>query len=465
MRSLPPSDSDIFNRSNLTPKARALQDGTSKWLAAGLPRACYAVLSTTGGAVFLDKYFHPVRGSWHPGLSTAANDSNLVNASSSGDIATLASIMRSAPSTATQVTSAATPDWAHATCSSGEFGNTVVDVFSNSTIIPALARTNENRLGKAKLNISFINSDHEDRSIAYIQYDNKLRAVSRIDGETRFSERGMTDFTLDYSGYGQCSYNAGRKEFVQVAYFNTGSKGGKKIVLYKNVDFNRYPSPNVALARPEVVKQVTTITTMSGWIASENLESSSNTKCILCDDGSIYLAAHFTSSSLSLFKFTRSGDAFSTTGTVVASRSTGGTTYGATTDLRYGLRLIQSRDGRAVLVFMSYVYYGAGSVAFGIDKENSTLFSTNFAQKTISANGVNFVPYGDDGFACYVAADVTASVGANAVVTFGYRGQGTDWADVSSGSVLSYYPLPKTIYYPALTQVSDFSMLSNQCLV
>lgn len=463
MRSLPPSNSDIYNRNMLSAKERGLQDGTPKWLEAGQARACYAAISTTGGLAFYDRYFQPVRAAWSPGLSTAVNTGNLVNVTSAADITTLSALFKAAASNATQITNQATAEYSHACHSSGEFGNVVIEAFSNGTAVPPHNRTSEGRVGKSTLNMCVINSDHADQSIVYVQLGEYVKAIKRIDGDVNYDAPGTASFMLDYSGYGQCSYNAKRKELILVTYYNSGQKGGKYIVTYSNVDFDRYPSPAEALSRPEVVKRSQSLTTIAGWLTTDTQESQYNTKVILCDNGTVYLLAHFVGYGLYLYRMNRNAALSVTSVDTIGYRAVGGTTYGKATDTRYGIRLLQSRDKKACIVFMPYVYYGAGVVSYTIDKERGTADALTFAQKANSVNGANIVPYGDDGFACYVTADVTASVGANAVVTYCYKSL-TSWNDVFPGIVLPYYPLPKTIYYPALTQVVDYPMLNNQAL-
>lgn len=464
MRALPVSTSDIYNRSSLDKKQRSLQDGTPKWIEAGQARACYASISTTGGLGFYDRYFQPVRTAWSPGNSAHVNTGNIINIPNGADLETLTGLFKGASTTVTQITTQTTADHAGACHSSGEFGNVVTDSFSNSTAVAPHARSSEGRLGKAKLNMSVINSDHTDQSIVYVHHGYEIRAMSRIFGDIRYDSPGTSKFTVDYSGYGQASYNAKRKELVIVAYYDSGARGGKKIVSYSNVDFNRYPSPAEALSRPEVVKKTVTVNTISSWHTTDTDESKFNTKCILCDDGSIFVLAHFTSTGLYQYKITRKQNL--DVDVITSSfKSVGGTTYGLATGMYYGMRLIQSRDKKACIVFMPYVNYGAGSIAYVIDKQNAIALPAAFANKSNTVNGVNIMPYGDDGFACYVSSDVTASISTTAMVTLMYRLNGSNWADITAGTVLPYYPLPKTIYYPALTQVVDYSLLINQTLI
>lgn len=463
LRSLPPSNADIYNRKTLSSRERGLQDGTPKWLEAGQARACYAAISATGGLAFYDRYFQPVRASSGLGLSTFVNTGNLLNITSAADVMTLGSLFKAAATNVTQITNQATADYSHACHSSGEFGNAITEAFSNGTAVPPHNRLNEGRLGKSRMNMCIVNSDHDDQAIVYIQYGQALRAVMRIDGDINYDAPGTTSFTLDHTGYGQCSYNAKRKEFIQVTYFNSGQKGGKRIVTYTNVDLNRYPSPAEALSRPGVTKKTQNLTTIAGWLTTDTQESQYNTKVILCDDGTVYLLAHFTSGGLYLYRLNRNSSLDVTTVDTIGYRGVGGTTYGMVTDIRYGVRLQQSRDKKACIVYMPYAYYGAGVVSYVIDKERGTASALNFAQKENTTSGANIVPCGDDGFACYVTADVTASVGANALVTYCYKSP-SGWNDVNPGITLPHYPLPKTIYYPALTQVVDYSMLNNQTL-
>jgi hypothetical protein len=85
---------------------------------------------------------------------------------------------------------------------------------------------------------------------------------------------------------------------------NTGASGACKVVTWKNVRFDQYPSPAVALTRTEVVKEVKTITSFPSW-AVNNTESQHHLKPVLCDNGDIYATVMFTSNNFSLYKLTR----------------------------------------------------------------------------------------------------------------------------------------------------------------
>lgn len=461
---------DVFDRSYLSNKRRALQQGTPKWLPAGEARAAYALLSnntssTVGGVAFFDKYFQPVRPSVNPSASgTPSMTGNFQNAAS-GDIQLYSGLFYGISATQTQASTTATTNFMNATNAAGEFGNAMVDVFSNSTIVSSYNRSANNYANKHSLNRSFIDSDHSDQTIAYIQYGQVLRAVSRIQGDVSFNAPGTKHITLtdlSSSSYGSMTYNAVRRELVAVQY--VGSGGNMKVITWKNVDFNRFPSPHIAMTQPDVIKVTKTLASMVSWSVN-NAESYYNSKPVLCDNGDIYLSVMFTSSTLSMYKLVRDAN-LDITVSLVGTRTLT-TSYGADQNpTQYGQRKIQSRDGGSVLCFCAYYYYGAGMASFIVDKRKSTWINNSWMQDSNTAAGVIPVPFGDNGFAAYFCGNVYASNYTGGYITSACLRDGdNDIVQTASAMYLPYFTLPNTTNYPGFTQVVDYSMLDNQALV
>ena len=459
---------DIYNRADLDLIDRALQHGSPKWLEAGQARACYALLSNNtssaqGGAAFFDKYFQPVRPAFYQS-SSGQNSQGNTQYTGNNDLQTQASLFMGAAATQSQASSSGTTNYLNATNVAGEFGNALVDAFSNSTLVSAYNRSAQHYSNKHMLNRSFINSDHADRGTVYINVGQKVRAVSRVHGDYQFNKIGTKDFTLTdlhASGHGMMSYNAKRKELIGITY--TGGNGAMKVISYRNVDFDRFPSPHIALNRPEVTKTIKTIATLASWGVNNN-ESAYNAKPVLCDDGTIFLSVMFSSSAQTLYKFARNAQ-LDITPSVIGSRTLT-TSYGAEQDATsYGQRAMQSRDASAVLVFCPYYYYGTGMASWIVDRKKSVHVNATWMQNSNTAAGIQPLPYGDSGFAAYFCGNVYAGnpTGSNILGATERDGDG-DMVQMASAMYLPYFTMPNTTNYPGMTQVVDYSLLDNQYL-
>lgn len=447
---------------------RSLQNGTPKFLASGVARACYALLSTdVGGIAFYDKYFQQIVADKQISNSGSSNPGNY-QAAQSGDLMTTNWVTGQGPTTGSQPNSSATNLWLNSTTAAGEFGNAMVDCFSNSTAVSVYSRSND-RQAKAYLNALFVDSDHSDRSIVYLHNGSAISAVPRNYGVYNYTQRNSAAFTINIAGgnlngsmTGSSSYNAIRKEFVSLGY--SAANGVFVLVIYKGVDFDKYPSPAIAFTRPEVVK-VEKIFTFPSWTATF-AESIYSLKPTLCDNGDIYVTVMIPSTSFTIYKIVRDGSDVPTT-TVVSNKAIT-TSYGFDSGIWYGQRRMQSRDGGAVLCFCPYYYYGAGISTWIIDKRKSVIASSTDWDTASSSYSLMPVPYGDNGFAMYVASNVYAAnpSGAYVMGTKERNGNGVGTLGSARGAFhLPYFPLPNTTNYPGLTQVTDYSMLNNQALV
>lgn len=451
----------------LTAKQRALQDGTPKFLPTGESRACYAMLSTvaTAGLAFLDKYFQPTRASTST-YSASSQNIGVHQYTTGGDAQTTAGLFSGGSTTATPVSSGATAGWVHATNSAGEFGNAMIDVYSNSTASPVSNR-NSASTNKYYSNHMFVDSDHADRSIVYTLNGPTFRAVGRIDGDYNYDYPGTCFFNItgiNANMYGSASYNAVRKELAVLSF--TATAGSFTLSLFQGIDFDKYPSPALAFADAAVVRtdKAVSLAVSSSW-ATNDVESFYNPKPTLCDNGDIYVTVMFISVAFKLYKLVRDG-ALNQTVTAVASKTLT-TSYGRDTNFYYGQRRIQSRDGGAVLCFCTYYYYGSGVQTFIIDKRQSLVSASTMFDSTHTAAGFIPVPYGDSGFAEFFCGNGYASNYASAYITAVVERSGATNSLLQTGTniLMPYFPVPNTTNYLGFTQVVDFSMLTNQFIV
>lgn len=453
---------------NSTPSAkqRGLQNGTPKMLPAGEARACYAMLSynvaqASGGVVFFDKHFQPVRpSSGNPGANTNVASLGNGHFAGAGDAQHYAGLLGASTTTANQPSSSAAALMLNSTNSAGEFGNTGIDVYSNSSPAPVAGRSTD-RSVKSLMNATFFNSDHADRAIVYLLNGPLLRAVSRIDGDNNFDYFNTAAYSIPgvhASMYGSASYNAARKELVVLSYAAAG--GSYTLSSFQGIDFDKYPSPAAAFADTAVVR-VDRAVVFPSWVGADG-ESLYSVKPTLTDDGSVFVSVFTPAASLRLYKVSRGADLAILSTSMVAQKAVT-TSYGRDQGVAYGQRTLQSRDGGAVMCFSQYYYYGAGMVSFVVDKRKSSYLSTTMLESADTAAGYIPMPYGDSGFASYYCGNVySTSYAGGYVIGCVERGANGVIVQTASAFLLPYFPMPNTTNYPGFTQVTDYSMVDNQ---
>lgn len=452
------------NAAKATNYERSLQNGTPKFVSSGTARACYAMLSSTGGGVaFYDKYFQQVVADKSIGTATGLAANGNYQNSPTGDVQHNSGLFYGTAGSSSQTGSSTASNRLNSTNSSGEFGNTQIDCYSNSTAVPFTARSISGTSEKHNLNRLFINSDHPNKAIVYLLNGAKISAVSRINGNSSYDYANTTPFTpagISTGMSGSASYNYINKEFVILSYI---SPGVYTLRTYFGIDFDKYPSPAAAFTAPGVTT-VDRSVTFPTWSVSNN-EAYYNIKPTLCDDGSVFATVMFTSSSFSAYKITRTNDRLISSTLLILTKSIT-TTYGLDLDGTYGQRQIQSRDGGAVMSFCAYYYYGSGLRTYIIDKRKSTIVaSTQFDSSDTSA-GCLPVPYGEEGFSVYYAGNVYASTPTGGYLTGRFTRDGSGNLVVSGTSIyLPYFPLQNTTNYPGFTQMTDYSMLNNQATI
>jgi len=263
--------------------------------------------------------------------------------------------------------------------------------------------------------------------------------------------------SLNSTMQGSASYHIKRKELTILSYVS--SSGSFNCFTYQNVDFDAYPDPFVALNRPEVVRVDATLNLGSNWAVNDN-ESYYNLKPITTDNGNVYVTVFFTSNSLTLYRFTRSGTS-AITGTYITALSTT-TSYGRDQGDRFGQKTITSRDGTSVAAFCPYYYYGAGIKCYMIDKTNNTY--TTYAQNG-SGPGVACMPYGDSSWGFWYNGNSYASNYSGGYMIAQYIKRSTGGFASNDGAYYApYHPGPNTTNYPAMTQVTDYMLLPSHVL-
>jgi hypothetical protein len=424
-------------------------------------RAYYAMLSRNTstvwhGAAFYDRSFRSVFNTGSTGASSVLGPSQIVYNHTS-TYQHRESIWESVASTASPPNQSGTSNYVNSTNAAGEFGNAMIDAYSDGTINNIYGRQYGN--GKHISNACAINSDHLNKRIVYILYNGNIFAVDRLYGSYNSCMENTGSFavsSLNTNMQGSASYHRARKELTILNYVATG--GSFNCFTYQNVDFDTYPDPYIALNRPGVTRVDATLSLASNW-AVNNSESYYNLKPITTDNGNVYVSVFFTQNNFSLYRFTRSGTS-AITGTYITNQSVT-TSYGLDQAINYGQRQITSRDGTSVATFCPYYYYGCGVRCYMIDKTNNTYTAYGNAD---TSYGIQCMPYEDNGWVFYYAGNTyPASYNGGYMIgsytripTGGHRSD-----TIVSGGYFPYFTIPNTTNYPGFTQVVDYVLLSD----
>ena len=424
-------------------------------------RASYAMISYNtssnqgGYALFDSTWGNPVNyGEANNYNSYGASD--LVYVSGGGVHTRFVTMFPNAIGTENSPSSNGTSQYINGINACGEVGNAMLDVFSDGTWTNPM-RDSNTWANKHFINIETINSDHVDRRNVYLLSSGRLRCIDRIYGSYNYPKPNTQDFTisgLDVNMSGSASYNFSRKELT-ILNFN-GANGNYQVITYQNVDFNKYPNPAVALARPEVVRVNSTVSLGSLWNSNNN-ESYYNLKPIVTNNGTVYVTVMFTSNSFTLYSFIRSGTSASTGSYITGLSLT--TSYGREQSYpHYGQRQITSRDGTSVCTFCPYYYYGSGGAFYIIDKINNNYTSWVNSASSIA---VQPMPYGDSGWTFVHAGNAYASNYTGGYVERTYMRSGSSIIQVGSTRYFGKFTAPNTTNYPGYTQTVDFPLLTG----
>ncbi len=444
---------------------------TKRPLAGSIARACYALVSANvsttfaGGLVYYDKYFNPVIAdrSQEATVGLGAASGNIQQLLSTGDAQQWQSVISPMADTSTVIGTGATQFCAAQCINSGEFGNAVTDVFSNSTASSVLTRYTASNV-KQLLNAAFVNSDHSNKAIVYTLAAGVFSTSSRVDGLLNFPYIGTQPYTIpgiSGSMVGSASYNAVTNTLV--ALCQQGSGGQFNLITYQGLNLNAFPSPAVAFAQPGVISTTRAISLASDWNPNDN-ESYYQIKPILCDNGTVFVSVMFTSQGFCLYQIT-DGTTIPVVVPVIYKALT--TSYGASQGTAYGQRQLQSRDGGAVISYCVYYYFGSGVETLVVDKRNSTYAVSTQLDSASSGPGFNILPYGDSGFAMYICGNAYATnyTGGYVCATLERNGPGGTLTQRNGTFYLPYFPQPNITNYPAMTQVTDYALLDDEYLI
>ena len=445
-----------------TTENKSLQNGTPKFLdSSSGSRACYALMSSNGGGVaFYDKFFQQIRADKYIAYSTSGGNGGNYQNSPSGDVQITSGLFYNTSSTSTQASSNSTSNYMNATNASGELGNYMMDAFSNSTITSCTSRSNSWH-HKSTTAAMVVNSDHTNKRIVYIRNGASFRAIDRLDGTYAYDKYNTKSYTIpgaNTSMTGAASYNNTLKRLVLINYVTSG--GQFKITTYDGIDFDKNPSPLEAFTANGVTVSTTATFTIPSWSANNN-ESYYGLQPVLCDNGKVIVTVMFTGSSFSLYEVVISNNVAVATLKLTSSLTT---SYGREQGTYYGQKILQSRDMNSVLMFVPYYYHGSGLRAFIINKRFGTYSVATGLENTGSSGGTQPLPYGNNGFCSYFVGNVYASNHGGGYVQ-GFVDVNENTGEIiASGSriYLPYFPLVNTTNYPAMTQVTDYSLLDNQ---
>lgn len=408
--------------------------------------------NSTAGMSFFDQNFCVPLTNGYPAGYNNFGGGSVVNMSNSTHLNYAASFDW-VSSTSNYPSSNTTSTYMNATNACGEFGNACFDTYSDGTWGSA-RRSSSSQYNKHYLNQYAINSDHSNKRNVYLLANGYIYVVDRLYGNYNYALPGTSTYAisgLNSSMTGSASYNYARKELTILSYSSSG--GAYNVITFQNVDFNLYPDPSIALTQAGVVRVNSTLT-LPSWSVN-NGESYYNLKPVVTANGTVYVIVFFSSSSLTLYTFTRSGTS-AVTGTYQQSLSTT-TSYGLDQGFYFGQRQITSRDGTTVAIFCPYYYYGSGIECFMIDKTNNTY---SYYQNNNSGYGFSCVPFGNNGWAfSYNGNSYASNYTGGSIYAVYTKNSSGGFTQTGSSIYYPQFPSPNTTNYPALTPVTDYMLL------
>lgn len=439
-----------------------LNGGIDPGMAGTGSRSSYAMLSYNtpngegGYALFDSNWSNPI----NYGNSNSYNNygaSDMVY-SSGGSYMNYNAMYYNGSSTSNSPSSNGTSSYINGTNAAGEFGNAMIDVYSDGTWAPQI-RSSSTWTNKWRLNIAAINSDHSNKRNVYLLQNGIIRCVDRLYGNYNYPMAGTQDYTvtsLNSSMYGSASYHAGRKELTILSF--SSSNGAYDVITFQNVDFNTYPSPNQALTQAGVVRVNSTVSMSSNW-GVNNSESYYNLKPIVTDNGKVYVSVMFTSNNFTLYEFTRSGTSAITATYITAQSLT--TSYGLDQGFYYGQRQMTSRDGSTVCTFCVYYYYGSGCMSYMINKTTNSYTAYNY---TDTSYGHIPMPFGNSGWTFVYAGNLYSSNYSGGYVQATYdkaANNGSGFTQIGGNRYFTKFTAPNTTNYPGFTQTTDYMLLTG----
>ena len=241
-----------------------------------------------------------------------------------------------------------------------------------------------------------INNAEIDDGDTYFTYDgtilkHKFRHLSPLaDPISNYTVTGNGD-----NAYGTASYNKTRQELVLQNRDVSDSNYNFRISIYKNIPrINRDTKLETVISESN---RTQLLYNMTSAYASGDTETWENNKLVLTDDGTIYvLTMNPSASNLYIDKLTRDSNDTTLTFQALANQALYSSVYGKQQTANHGLRIVQSRNKKNVLVFCPYAYYNCGIASYIIDKTRNA-YVVGF-QQNYTNQGMTPGPFGNTDF-------------------------------------------------------------------
>lgn len=204
------------------------------------------------------------------------------------------------------------------------------------------------------------------------------------------------------NSYGSMSYNKTRQEMIIQNRDISDVNYNFRVSIYKNIPrINRDTKLETVILESN---RTQLLYNMTAGYAAGDAETWSNNKIVLLDNGKIYVVTmNPTSGTLYIDLVERDANDTTLTYSTVANQSLGATVYGKQQNGNHGLRIMQSRNRKNILVFCQYYYYNAGITSYIIDKVRNTYVVGPFSN--YSSHGVMPAPFGNQDFAVVKSHD------------------------------------------------------------
>lgn len=233
----------------------------------------------------------------------------------------------------------------------------------------------------------------------------------------------LTGKNSGYTGttYGACSYNATTNKLLVIE--SNGSYGWKP-TIYNNVPGLRYYSDNMFRGDAEQFSAYTTgqtgalytyFSTSANYSTTygaasgkpRNANTEDNQRCIpvMCDDGSVVMFQMIPGGNPNAW-VTR----WNSSGTNAGSLKTwtGTTSYGLDQGAQYGARHVVSSDGKYVIAYAPYYYYGSGSHSVLIRVSDGKIL---WDENNDTSYTFTYTPIGKSDFACFSSVNADGGAG------------------------------------------------------
>jgi len=352
------------------------------------------------------------------------------------------------------------------TNSGGEFGFAGGELWHNAQHITLPGRIEGGYDAIKNLNAYGITSSHKNKRVKYVLKDGMFRAVDRMLGVVDINVKDTV--TKDLSAIigtghiGAMDYNAYLKTLVcfkKVSYDSGSSSAVFDLHIWEGIDFDKNQSPTAAFNDSLTTHRVKTVT-IPAYVV-DDAESYNNAHPVITNDGTIYVAIKYTHTAFKLYKVALAG---TTTLTATMTQSWALTTcYSLTTDLQYGAKSFESRDGTTVALYTNYYYYHCGIRLVVINREGVS--SNNDAYTSYSADdtgyGYQVLPYKDNGWMVYYCGNgYGGNYNGSSIYKLYKPDSGNKWKQVNTSSIyLPYFTGPNTTNYPGMTHVADYHLL------